>query len=132
MLLLIFSLTGLSEEPVKKVCFEKVCVQAEVADTESKRQLGLMFRKTMPENQGMLFVFEREDKYSFWMKNMRISLDIIWLNKDKRIVDISLNVPPCEDSCAGLIPKEKAKYVLEVNAGFVEGNMVKAGDKVDF
>lgn len=132
MLLLIFSSTSLSEQPTRKVCFEKVCVYAEVADTESKRQLGLMFREGLPEKQGMLFVFEREDKYSFWMKNMRLSLDIIWINKDKRIVDISLNVPPCKDSCKGFIPKEKAKYVLEVSAGFTEKNRVKIGDGVDF
>lgn len=132
MLLLIFSSTSLSEQPTRKVCFEKACVQAEVADTESKRQLGLMFREGLPEKQGMLFVFEREDKHSFWMKNMRLSLDIIWINKDKRIVDISLNVPPCKDSCKGFIPKEKAKYVLEVSAGFTEKNRVKIGDGVDF
>jgi uncharacterized membrane protein (UPF0127 family) len=91
-----------------------------------------MFRKSLSDNQGMLFVFEREDSYSFWMKNMLIPLDIIWIDKDKRIVDIKTDVLPCKDSCQGIMPQENSRYVLEVNAGFVEKNKVRIGDKVDF
>lgn len=121
-----------SQQVMEKVCFRDTCVQAEIADTVSKRTQGLMFRKSLHDNQGMLFVFEKEDSYSFWMKNMQISLDIIWIDKDKRIVDIKTNVPPCKESCQGVAPREKAQYVLEVNMGFVEKNKVRAGDKVDF
>jgi uncharacterized membrane protein (UPF0127 family) len=131
-LFLIFCSLCWAQPLIKEVCFKNTCVQAEIADTESKRRLGLMFRKNLPENQGMLFIFEREDRYSFWMKNMQISLDIIWIDKDKRIVDIKTNVPPCNDYCEGLTPRDKAQYVLEVNTGFAEKNIIKIGDRVDF
>lgn len=131
-LLLIFSPLCYAQQLTKKVCLQNICVSAEIADTVSKRTQGLMFRKSLPDNQGMLFVFEREDLYSFWMKNMQIPLDIIWIDKDKRIVDIKTNVPPCKDSCRGLTPRENAQYVLEVSAGFVERNKIRIGDRVDF
>ena len=126
------SLSCAEQPPLKKVCFQNVCVQAEIADTESKREIGLMFRKSLPKNQGMLFIFDSEEKYSFWMKNMRIPLDIIYIRQDKRIVDIKTNIPPCKEACPSLIPGAKAKYVLEVNAGFSKKNKVNIGDKVSF
>lgn len=130
---LIFCSLCCAQPPIKEVCFQNICAQVEIADTESKRQLGLMFRKSLPENQGMLFIFEREDRYNFWMKNMQIPLDILWIDQDKRIVDIKTNVLPCKESpCEGLTPNANARYVLEVNAGFVEKNKVRAGDRVDF
>lgn len=129
---LIFCSLCYPQQMMEKVCFQDTCVQVEIADTVSKRTQGLMFRKNLPDNQGMLFIFEREDSYSFWMKNMQIPLDIIWIGKDKRIVAIKTNVPPCKDSCSGIMPQEKAQYVLEVSAGFVEKNKVRVGDKVDF
>jgi len=132
MLLLIFSSISLSEQLTKEACFEKVCLQAEIADTESKRRLGLMFREGLPENQGMLFVFEEEERQSFWMKNMKFPLDIIWISKDKLIVEIKSNVLPCRDSCESIVPQTKAKYVLEVNADFLERNRIEIGDRVDF
>lgn len=128
----IFCCRCYAQQLTKEICLQNICVSAEIADTESKRKLGLMFRKSLPKNQGMLFVFEREDNYSFWMKNMQISLDIIWIDKDKRIADIKTNAPPCKDSCSGIMPQEKTQYVLEVNAGFVERNRIKIGDRVDF
>lgn len=129
---LIFCSLCCAQPPIKEVCFQNICVQAEIVDTESKRQLGLMFRKSLPENEGMLFIFEQEERYNFWMKNMQVSLDIIWIDKDKRVVDIRINVPPCKDSCEGLTPRGKAQYVLEVNAGFTERNRIKIGDEVSF
>ncbi len=122
----------LAKEAIKQVCFENVCVQAEIADTKDKRKTGLMFRESLPKNQGMLFIFDREESHSFWMKNMRIPLDIIYICQDKRIVDIKADVAPCRDSCYGLAPGAKAKYVLEVNAGFAEENKIEIGDKARF
>jgi len=117
----IFSFLSLiyAKSLTRRVCFKNVCLVAEVANDDFKRQQGLMFRKFLPKNKGMLFVFNEEDRYSFWMKNMLIPLDIIWISKDKRIVDIMADVKPCTDTCDNLIPKEKVKYVLEVNSGFV-------------
>ena len=132
------------EEAIKKVCLKDVCVQAEIAGTDAQRQKGLMFREGLPENEGMLFVFEKEARYSFWMKNMRFPLDIIWIDKDKRIADIKTNVPACkeiyesfaggnrEKSCESFTPYGNALYVLEVNAGFTQKHGIKIGEKVSF
>ena len=128
----VFSSLCLSQPSGRRVCFENVCVQAEVADTESKRQLGLMFREGLAENQGMLFVFEEEGRHSFWMKNMKFPLDIIWIDEDWRVVQIKTNVQPCKDSCESITAQAKAKYVLEVNAGFAGRNKIKIGGKVRF
>ena len=131
--LLIFSSLGYGQEIRREVCLKDTCVQAEIADSESKRRLGLMFRKSLPENQGMLFSFDRENNYSFWMKNMQFPLDIIYISKDKRIVDIKIDVSPCkDDSCESLVPLAKSKYVLEVNSGFSQKNKIAIGDKVSF
>jgi uncharacterized membrane protein (UPF0127 family) len=127
-----FVLFAIAVETLKQVCFKNACIRVEIADTYEKRKAGLMFRESLPENQGMLFIFDSEDYYSFWMKNMRIPLDIIWIDKDKRIVDIKADVPPCKDSCEGLPSNAKAKYILEVNVGFAERNGIKIGDEVRF
>jgi len=91
-----------------------------------------MYRKELAKNKGMLFVFEKEVLPGFWMKNMEFPLDIIWINQDKRIIGINTNVFPCRDSCESIVPPDRIKYALEVNAGFVEKNQIKAGDRVDF
>lgn len=91
-----------------------------------------MFRKSLSRKRGMLFLFDQENKYSFWMKNMYIPLDLIWMSKDKRIVDIMTNVLPCGGACGNLIPREKVQFVLEVNTGFVEKNCITLGDEVKF
>lgn len=135
-LILIFSLNclsyALSQEAVKTVCIKDACVYAEVVDTDSARQLGLMFRERLPEGNGMLFVFEAHGRYGFWMKNMKFPIDIIWIDKAQRIVEIKSNVAPCKEECESLIPQEEAKYVLEVSAGFTVKYQLKIGDRVDF
>ena len=116
----------------QRVCIKDICIEAEVADSPEKQMQGLMFRKNLPDNQGMLFVFNVPDKYAFWMKNVEFPLDIIWINPDKVIIDIKANVLTCRDSCPVLVPQEKAQYVLEVSAGFVEKNQIKITDTVNF
>ena len=122
----------LPQKDITTVCIKDACIQAEVASTFEEREKGLMFRDSLPDNAGMLFIFEEEGLYSFWMKNMRFSLDIIWLDLNKKIVDIKENIPPCSESCEILNPGNKAKYVLEVNAGFTRRNKIKAGEAVKF
>ena len=114
-----------------KVCVKDACVQAEIADTLTQRDEGLMYRTELAEGRGMLFIFEIEDIYSFWMKNMQIPLDMIWINGDNVIVDIKAKVPPCTDACDSLTPANKAKYVLEVSSGFCERHSIVIGDRVD-
>ena len=105
-------------------------MNVEIADDNGKRMQGLMYRKELGENSGMLFVFDNEDYYSFWMKNTLIPLDIIFISKDMEIVDIK-NAQPCnEDPCALYKPSKPAKYVLEVNNGFAAKNGIKSGNKV--
>lgn len=113
----------------------RAVVYVEVADDAKERETGLMFRKNLEWNNRMLFIFDDEYNLSFWMKNTYIPLDMIFIDKDLRIVDIKENVQPCiEDEqyiCPSYPSKQPAKYVLEVNAGFVEQNGIKAGDIID-
>ena len=104
-----------------KVCFQDFCFEVEIAKTAAERKQGLMFRKTLDENKGMLFDFGKQGKYSFWMKNTLIPLDIIWLNKDREVVFIKNNVQPCsEEKCESTMPDKEAIYVLEINAGMAD------------
>jgi len=108
-------------------------IYAELAVTEQERQLGLMFRQGINPDQGMLFVFEREGIHSFWMKNMEFPIDIIWLDKDKRIVHIEKNVPPCgTEDCPSYAPPIPSKYVLEIKNGFSEEFDLKLYDRIEF
>jgi uncharacterized protein len=130
-ILAVFSLAH-AEAIYKKACFKSVCVRAEVADTDPQRQAGLMFRKHLPRKHAMLFVFEREGVYPFWMKNMKFPLDIIWFSKDKQVVYIAKNVQPCRDACESIAPDRKARFVLEVNAGFTDKYKIKIQDRAKF
>ena len=92
-----------------------------------------MFRTGLEPDQGMLFVFEEEGFHSFWMKNMEIPIDILWLDAGKRIVHIEERVPPCpEDPCPSYRPPIPALYVLELKAGRVDECGLKLYDKLDF
>jgi uncharacterized membrane protein (UPF0127 family) len=108
-------------------------ITAEVVIDEADRQRGLMFRESINPDQGMLFVFEDENFHSFWMKNMKISIDILWLDKNQRIVHIEKKVPPCKkDPCPSYPPGLPAKYVLELKDGSVEKHGLKLYDRIDF
>jgi len=106
---------------------------AELALNDEQRQRGLMFRKNINKDQGMLFIFKEEGLYSFWMKNMSFPIDILWLNKEKRIVHIEQGVPPCQKiPCPSYVSKNPALYVLELKAGTVEENAIQLYDRIDF
>jgi uncharacterized membrane protein (UPF0127 family) len=95
-------------------------VMAELADTVEERARGLMFRPSLEKNRGMLFAFAEPQPWSFWMKNTRVPLDIIWMDQKKKIVHIERNVPTCsrtDDGCPQYQPNENASYVLELAAG---------------
>jgi uncharacterized membrane protein (UPF0127 family) len=90
----------------------------EIADTQEKQALGLMFRDSMPTDEGMIFIFPNEAPRSFWMRNTRIPLDIMYFDKDLKMVSISADTPPCRVSRCPSFPSIKpAMYVLELNAG---------------
>lgn len=104
----------------------------EIADTPDQHALGLMFRDQMPENHGMLFIFNRESPRSFWMKNTRIPLDIMYFDADLALVSMSENTPPCRVRACPAYPSEgPAQYVLELNAGKASELGVQRGDKLE-
>jgi len=108
-------------------------VKVEIADTGEKRAKGLMFREILEKDSGMLFIFPVTGKHSFWMANTKIALDIIWINTNKEIVYIKENTPPCAsvtNLCKSYKPSKEAKYVLEVNSGWVKNNNIKLGDSI--
>jgi len=119
----------ISEE--SKVCINNKCFIVEIVDTPEQRAKGLMNRQSLAQDKGMLFVFDQEANHSFWMKNTLIPLDIIWINKDKQVVDIEKNVQLCKaDPCPRYSPDQKANYVLELNAGQSDQAQIKIGDKL--
>ena len=104
---------------LSEVCFNNnTCFSAEIADTPESRQKGLMFRESIPNNHGMLFSFTEENNHSFWMKNTKIPLDIIWISTQNNVVHIEKNTTPY--SLTPLRPSEKAIYVFEINGGLSE------------
>jgi len=107
-------------------------IEAELAIDDRTRARGLMFRESMPQDAGMLFVFPYVDRHSFWMKNTLIPLDLIWLNERKEIVYVTTAQPCGKDPCDSYVPMQKAKYVLEVNGGYVKRNNVQLGTRLEF
>ena len=134
--LFIFLIINYSKEidnKIENVCFEENCFKVELAITESERAKGLMFKETLEDNSGMLFIFPEEGVYNFWMKNTLIPLDIIWISKEEKVVHIEKNVQPCKENiCRSYGPDRKVLYVLELNSGKIEEKGIKIGDKVSF
>ncbi|MEW6075522.1 MAG: DUF192 domain-containing protein [Candidatus Omnitrophota bacterium] len=116
----------------KKICVHNTCIVAEVVRSEALQQRGLSGREKLSDAEGMLFVFGQEARYSFWMKGMKFSLDIIWIAGDGTIVDIKEQQRPCEEFCESLVPAKKALYVLEVTSGFAKRHNIAVGSKVRF
>jgi len=98
-----------------KICCNNTCFNIEIADTPESRQLWLMHREHLSDEDWMLFVFDKLWTYSFWMKNTLIPLAWIRLDSDLKIVDI-IQMDPCKtEECPSYKPKSEAKYVLEIN-----------------
>lgn len=153
-LLIFFILNGCSSE-IKQICFEDDCFNVQIADSDGERAAGLMNRDFLEVKYGMLFIFEKEGIYPFWMKNTLIPLDIIWINSYKEIIFIKENAQPCKpfekslggktknnlfeekdslkkEECETFVSDMDAKYVLELNSGKVKELGIKIGDKVKF
>jgi uncharacterized membrane protein (UPF0127 family) len=105
-------------------------IKIEIANTDARREQGLMHRKSMEKDQGMLFIFDDERRQSFWMKNTHISLDIVFVNSQMEIVHIAENTEPY--SLKSIPSFEYAQYVVEVNAGFCRKFGVKVGQNIGF
>ncbi len=106
-------------------------VNVELADTPAKRARGLSGRKSLAADKGMLFIFPQADYHSFWMKEMRFPIDIIWLDTNWKVVDIRGNLQP-ESFPASYAPSQPALYVLELPAGTAAKRGVEIGTKLEF
>nr|WP_321242986.1 DUF192 domain-containing protein [uncultured Psychroserpens sp.] len=105
-------------------------INIEIADDEYATQTGLMYRSSMENNQGMLFIFPDTDFRAFYMKNTQIPLDIIFIAEDKTIVSIQKNAQPMNET--SLPSEDPAKYVLEINAGLSDTWSLEKGDIIEF
>lgn len=105
-------------------------VRVRVSETLQERQRGLMFIESLPPDEGMLFVFEREQILSFWMKNTPLPLSVAFIDRKGRIVEIRRMEPLNEETLH--TSRRPALYALEMNAGWFEKHQVKVGDRVEF
>ena len=103
-------------------------VKVEVARDLLRQSLGLMFRKSLAKNSGMLFVFPFKFYYGIWMFGMRFPIDILWLDENMEVVDMKEGARPCW-VCGTYYPARTARYVLEVETGFAKRNGIRIGSK---
>ncbi|MDP3742641.1 MAG: DUF192 domain-containing protein [Candidatus Micrarchaeota archaeon] len=122
----------LPRSSANEICLKQNCFEVEVASTEAQRVAGLSNRDVLPVGTAMLFVFETEGQYPFWMKDMKFPLDIIWISNSGTVVFIESNAQPCNAAvCVPINQQQNAKYVLEVNAGNANSSGLKVGDEVE-
>jgi uncharacterized membrane protein (UPF0127 family) len=101
-------------------------LDVQIAETDAQKIRGLMFQNQLPDDQGMIFVFTQEQVVPIWMLNMQFPLDIIWFDVNGNVIHIEKNVPPCKSALETVTctvqnaDNKKAKYVLEVTAGFTD------------
>jgi uncharacterized protein len=125
------------EFPRGTVKIDDVVLEVQIADTDPRRIRGLMFQEPLPFDEGMLLVFEGEERRSIWMQSMQFSLDILWIDDNGNVVHIEKNVPVCKTvvetvTCPSYKGNNKlAKYVLEVTAGFVDEFKITEDSKLE-
>ena len=120
-----------SNETIEVSIYNKnITFNVEVAKTIEERRTGLMYRKKLLNNEGMLFIFPGEKIIQLWMKNTYIPLDVIFISENKVIVDIKKNMEKLSETIVK--SKVKSRYVLEFNAGLINKLNIEIGDKVLF
>ncbi len=111
-------ISSADEDASSRVCFQDTCYAVDIAADPASREQGLMQRDGLKPGQGMLFLFDSPGRFSFWMKNMKFPIDILWLDSSGQVVYLANKVPPCQDTpCAVYTPDFDATYVLEIPAG---------------
>jgi hypothetical protein len=127
----LISFYALSNEKIELSVYNKnITFNVEVAKTIEERRTGLMYRKKLLNNEGMLFIFPREKIIQLWMKNTYIPLDVIFISENKVIVDIKKNMEKLSETIVK--SKVKSRYALEFNAGLINKLDIEIGDKVLF
>jgi len=112
---------------------EPIVVKVELAQTDDQKRVGLSGRRSLGDYEGMLFVMDEVGIHAFWMKDMLIPLDIIFIDSKHFIVDIKENVQPCGSGyCPNIYSESPFLYVLEVNAGFTKSNKIVVGNSMVF
>ena len=124
------ALHGQSQLPLADVMINDQTIQVELATTPRTQAYGLMNRLILPENQGMLFVFPKTQPLSFWMKNTKIPLDILYFNAEGTLVDFAEAVPCLADPCPSYPSKAPGKYVLEIGKGERKRLGIEIGDQL--
>jgi hypothetical protein len=129
----VFFLGGKTKKSLVEFPSHNLKIEVELAQTIVQQAKGLMYRESLAENAGMLFIFSGENPKTFWMKNTKIPLDLIFISADKKVAEIKENFEPCrEASCPAYQSQAAVKYVLEVNAGFVSKNNIQINDALNF
>lgn len=105
-------------------------INAEYANTLRKQLRGLSGRESLDADTGMFYTFQSPDFYTFWMRDMKFPIDIIWIGSDNRVVDITKNISP-NSFPKTFTSQEKAQYVVEVNAGYADAHGITVGATVD-
>jgi uncharacterized protein len=119
----------------KLILPDRAVIFADVADTPENREIGLMFRRELPKDYGMLFVFPVEQALQFWMKNTLVDLDMVWISADKKITGIHRDVPKSRaDTPDEAVARRTGagKYVLELPAGAALRHKLQVGDRLQF
>ena len=112
---------------------DNAVITVEVASDDATREQGLMYRDHLADDRGMVFLFPQAGEYPFWMKNTLIPLDMIWMDREHRIVHIAHDVPPCKaDPCPNYPPKAQASSVLELAAGVAAKHHLADGNVLRF
>ncbi len=111
-------------------------ILAEAARQEFELIRGLMYRDSLAANRGMVFFYPKEESHPHYMYHAKIPVDIIWMDRERHIVEMSPNTPPCTLPSARACPTygghQNSRYVLEVNAGVAAKNHLQLGDRLDF
>ncbi len=108
-------------------------ITLELAISDAERAQGLMFRDTLPPDRGMLFLFDSDGHYPFWMKDTYISLDIVWLSGSGEVVEVRHGAVPCRvEPCPSYVPSHRARAVLELPAGSAERHGIRPGVRLVF
>ena len=117
-----------------KVTVNGLVLVADIAANDEQRTKGLSVKDRLAENEAMLFVFDNEAEHTFWMKNMKFPIDIIWIDTDKTVVHIEHDLQPCSSEllCPTYKPIDDSLYVLETVGGFAEKHDIVKGTRVDF
>jgi uncharacterized membrane protein (UPF0127 family) len=110
-------------------------IRAEVEINPIDMQKGMMFRNELPRGRGMLFIHNKPGLYAYWMYQVRIALDMIWMDSNRRIVEIAADVPPCKtkaSQCPNYGGHEQAQYVLELSGGEAKRYGLQVGQTLEF